>query len=407
MTFDELQLAPSLLEAMDYMGFTEATPVQEQAIPVILNDRDLIACAQTGTGKTAAFVLPILEKLIGREERGVNTLVIVPTRELAIQIEQQIQGLSYFMDIGSIAIYGGGDVNAFIAQKEALRKGAEIIIATPGKLLSHMQMGYADFSSLEHLVLDEADRMLDMGFIDDLKQIFSYLPKKRQTLMFSATMPQEIRNLAKQILTDPEEISLAVSKPADGVSHGAFLVYEEQKTDMLKYLVRVHPDYASIIVFTSLKSKVGEIVRSLRKEGHEARGISSDLDQREREEVLGGFRSKRTRILVATDLMSRGIDISMINLVLNYDVPQDAEDYVHRAGRTARMDAKGEAITFVNPRDMPRLAKIEKLIESEIPKMEPPPSLGKGPEWNVRTGGGGNSSGRKGNYRKKSYRKKG
>jgi superfamily II DNA/RNA helicase len=365
------------------MGFEEATPIQEQAIPMILENRDLIACAQTGTGKTAAFVLPILEKLVSKKSNGTNTLIIVPTRELAIQIEQQIQGFSYFLNIGSIAIYGGGEGKDFVNQKVALLKGTEIVIATPGKLLSHLQLGYVNFSNVEHLILDEADRMLDMGFIDDLNKIITFLPKKRQTLMFSATMPENIRRFAKQILYKPSEISLSVAKPAEGVNQQVYLAFDEQKFKLLNYLIKGRAHYTSIIIFTSTKSKVSEIVRSLNKGGLPAKGISSNLEQNEREEVLRGFRSKRTRILVATDLMSRGIDVKDINLVVNFDVPMDAEDYVHRVGRTARVDAIGEAITIVNPRDMHRFRKIEKLIETELNKQQPPDELGKGPEWST------------------------
>lgn len=404
MKFQDLNLDDDLLDALSYMGFEEATPIQEQAIPLILENRDLIACAQTGTGKTAAFVLPVLEKLIGSKRKGTNALVIVPTRELAIQIEQQIQGFSYFLNVGSIAIYGGGEGKDFVQQKVALKQGTDIVIATPGKLLSHLQLGYVNFSNVEHLILDEADRMLDMGFIDDINRIISYLPKKRQTLMFSATMPENIRRFAKQILYKPAEISLSVAKPAEGVSQQVFLAYEEQKYDLLNYLLKARPDYDSILVFTSTKSKVMDIVRSLNRSGLPSRGISSNLEQDEREAVLRGFRSRRTRILVATDLMSRGIDVKDINLVVNFDVPQDAEDYVHRVGRTARVDAKGEAITLVCPKDMHRFRRIERLIDTELDKQQPPAELGKGPEWST-----GRKPGDKKNpyyHKKRNYRKK-
>ncbi|MEX0985847.1 MAG: DEAD/DEAH box helicase [Bacteroidales bacterium] len=403
MNFFDLNLDDDLLDALSYMGFEEATPIQEQAIPLILENRDLIACAQTGTGKTAAFVLPVLEKILNSKKEGTNTLVIVPTRELAIQIEQQIQGFSYFLNIGSIAIYGGGEGKDFINQKVALKKGTDIVIATPGKLLSHLQLGYVDFSTIEHLILDEADRMLDMGFIDDINKIITFLPKKRQTLMFSATMPENIRRFAKQILYKPTEISLSPAKPAAGVNQQVYLAFDEQKLKLLNYLLKERKDYDSIIIFTSTKSKVMEIVRSLNQGGLPSKGISSNLDQTAREEVLQGFRSKRTRILVATDLMSRGIDVKMINLVVNFDVPQDAEDYVHRVGRTARVDAIGEAITIVSPRDMSRFRRIETLIETELPKQSPPEELGKGPQWST----GRSPDNRKGYYHKKKrdYRK--
>jgi len=401
--FIDFNLDDDLLDALSYMGFEDATPIQEQAIPMILENKDMIACAQTGTGKTAAFVLPILEKLVNRKQQGTNTLVIVPTRELAVQIEQQIQGFSYFLNVGSIAIYGGGEGKDFTNQKVALKKGVDIVIATPGKLLSHLNLGYVDFSTVEHLILDEADRMLDMGFIDDLNKIITYLPKKRQTLMFSATMPDNIRRFAKQILYKPAEISLSIAKPAEGVNQQVYLAHDEQKFKLLNMLLEERKDYNSILIFTSTKSKVGEIVRSLNKGKLPAKGISSNLDQDQREEVLRGFRSRRIRILVATDLMSRGIDVKEINLVVNFDVPQDAEDYVHRVGRTARVEAKGEAITLVSPRDMSRFRRIEQLIEKELPKQQPPKELGPGPHW----GSGGSNKQRKGHYSKKkrNYRK--
>ena len=381
MKFTELNLNDSLLEALSYMNFEEATPIQEKAIPVILDKKDLIACAQTGTGKTAAFVLPILNELVGKQNTDVDTLIIVPTRELAVQIEQQIQGLSYFISVGSKAIYGGGDSKDWTEQKSALTDGTDIIVATPGKLISHLKLGYVKFNNVKRLVLDEADRMLDMGFTDDLKTIISYLPEKRQTLMFSATMPSNIAKLAKQIMDKPEEISLAISKPAAGVDQKAVLAFDEQKIPTLIHLLKERQEFDSIIVFTSAKAKVSQIVKSLNRAGLKASGMSSNLDQDRREEVLRGFRSKRIRILVATDVMSRGIDIKEINLVVNFDVPHDAEDYVHRVGRTARANTKGEAITLINPKDMPKFAKIEKLIERDFKKDSPPKEIGAGPEW--------------------------
>ncbi len=381
MKFTELKLDEQLLEAISYMGFETATPVQEEVIPVILENRDIIACAQTGTGKTGAYVLPILNKLIGKRENSADTLIIVPTRELAIQIEQQIQGFSYFVSIGSIAIYGGGDGIDWEIQKEALKKGTDIIIATPGKLLSHLKTGDVKFENIKHLVLDEADRMLDMGFIDDIQTIIAYLPRKRQTLMFSATMPQSIRLLAKKILHNPVEISLSVSKPVEGVDQKAYLIFDGQKVSLLKHILAERKSYDSILVFTSTKSKVSDIVASLNKYGFHAKGISSNLDQDKREEVLSKFRARRIRILVATDVMSRGIDVKEINMVINYDVPHDAEDYVHRIGRTARVNAKGEAITLVTQKEIRKLRKIEQLIEAVIPKLYPPDDIGMVPKW--------------------------
>ena len=415
MTFEELGLDPLLLEGLDYMGFQEATPIQEKAIPLILANQDLLACAQTGTGKTAAFILPILNKLVGNEKAHINTLVIAPTRELALQIDQQIQAFSYFVNATSCPIYGGGDGSYFETQKRALTSGTEIIVATPGKLISHLNMGYADFDSLQHLILDEADRMLDMGFFDDIMRIVGCLPKKRQTLMFSATMPPKIRTLAKSILKDPEEISLAISKPAKGVLQAAYLAYDSQKAHLIRDLINDKPNYTSILIFTSTKKKVSEVVRSLKGNGYSVQAVSSDLDQKDREEALRKFRSRETRVLVATDVLSRGIDIKDINLVINYDVPNDAEDYVHRIGRTARADTTGVALTIINPDDMYKFARIESLIEKEVPKLPLPKNLGEGPEWSTKKtyhrkkGGGRSSGGRgKGGFRrsKKNFRKK-
>ena len=385
MKFTELNLNESLLEAISHMGFENATPIQEFAIPKILDNKDIIACAQTGTGKTAAFILPILNKLVGKEDCTIDTLIIVPTRELAVQIEQEIQGLSYFVSVGSQAIYGGGDGKDWEVQKDALKNGTDIIVATPGKLLSHLSMGYVNFKHVKHLVLDEADKMLDMGFVDDLEKIISYLPKEHQTLLFSATMAPKIRALASKILKNPEEITLSISKPAPGVSQNLYLTFDNQKLPVIKHILEQRPEYSSIIIFTSSKSKVSEIVQGLRKNGFKSQGISSNLTQLEREEVLRGFRSKRIRILVATDVMSRGIDIKEINMVINYDAPHDAEDYVHRIGRTARANTKGEAYTLINEKDMPKMQRIEKLIEAEIPRQTLPDELGEGPIWKNNT----------------------
>ena len=389
MKFTELNLHENVLEAISYMGFENATPIQEQAIPKILENKDLIACAQTGTGKTGAFVLPILNKLVGKQDSNIDTLIIVPTRELAIQIEQQIQGLSYFVSVGSKSVYGGGSGKDFDTERDALKNGTDIIVATPGKLLSHLKMGYVNFKHVKHLILDEADRMLDMGFIDDLTKIISYLPKQHQTLLFSATMAPSIEKLARKILKNPEKISLAVAKPAAGVKQSIYLVHDEQKVKVLAHIIKERENYDSIIVFTSTKNKVSNIVRALGRAGLKSKGISSNLEQDQREEVLRGFRSKRIRILVATDVMSRGIDIKEINMVINYDVPHEAADYVHRVGRTARANTKGEAITLVNQTDMFRMRKIETLIESSVPKLQPPEEFGAGPQWQE-----GNTSGK-------------
>ncbi len=404
MKFTELNLDSQLLEALSYMGFENATPIQEQAIPKILDNKDLIACAQTGTGKTGAFVLPILNKLVGKEDSSVDTLIIVPTRELALQIEQQIQGLAYFVSVGSATVYGGRDGKDFNEEKRALTEGADIIVATPGKLLSHLKLGYVKFDKVKHLILDEADRMMDMGFYEDLQTIISYLPKKHQTLMFSATMPNSIRQMAKKILHEPEEITLSISKPAAGVSQNVYLVYDNQKIPVINHILKDRKDYDSIIIFSSTKSKVSDIVRDLRKKGYSAKGISSNLEQDAREEVLRGFRSKRIRILVATDVMSRGIDIKEINMVINFDVPGDSEDYVHRIGRTARANTKGEAFTLVNEKEMYKLRKIQDLIEAKVPQLKLPDNLGDGPVWREgkpKQGGKKNFHNKNKNFKKK------
>jgi superfamily II DNA/RNA helicase len=385
MKFDEFNLTPDLQDAIWYMGYRETTPVQEKAIPPIMEGRDLIACAQTGTGKTAAFLLPVLDFQARKRTSDTNTLILVPTRELAIQIDQHIQGLAYTLNIHSIAVYGGGDGSEWGQQKIALTKGADIIVATPGKLISHLAQGYVRFDKIEHLILDEADRMLDIGFYEDIMKIISFLPKKRQTLMFSATMPPKIRSFARQILTDPVEIALEMSKPAEGVLQAAYLVYENQKTPLINSLIKDKPEYNSILIFSSTKRKVNDIVRGLRSKTYKTEGISSDLEQKEREETLLRFKSKETRVLVATDVMSRGIDIKDINLVVNYDVPGDAEDYVHRVGRTARAETTGVAITLVNEVDMLKMHRIERLIGYEVYKAPLPEQLGPGPLWKLRT----------------------
>lgn len=381
MKFSELGIHNDLLDAISYMGFKEATAIQEQAIPAILDGKDLIACAQTGTGKTAAFLLPVLDLLADLPGGETTTLIIVPTRELAMQIDQQVQGIGYTMGIHSIAIYGGGDGDNWGQQKRALTRGADIVIATPGKLISHLNLGYVKFDTIKFLILDEADRMLDIGFYDDIIKIISFLPKKRQTLMFSATMAPKIRKLAAQILSKPVEINIGISKPAEGILQAAYLIYNKQKNDLISHLISENPDYKSILIFCSTKKAVNELSRMLKKQKFNAEAISSDLEQEKREEVLLGFRSKRTRILVATDVMSRGIDIKDINLIINYDVPHDAEDYVHRVGRTARADATGVALTLVNEDDMYKFHQIEQLIEREVFKIPMPAHLGEGPEW--------------------------
>jgi superfamily II DNA/RNA helicase len=366
MIFDDLALNPEILESIDYMGFKETTPIQEKAIPVILEGHDLIACAQTGTGKTAAFLLPIMNYISEKRPTHTHTLILVPTRELALQIDQQIQGIAYTLNISSIAVYGGGDGSGWDLEKGALSKGADIIVATPGRLISHLNQGYVKFNQIEVLVLDEADRMLDIGFYDDIMRIISHLPKKRQTLMFSATMPVKIRSMSKHIMKNPVEIALEMSKPAEGVIQAVYMLSDNKKIPLINSLIADNPEYHSILIFSSTKKKVSEIVRGLRSKNFLVEGISSDLEQKEREQMLLRFRSRKTRVLVATDVLSRGIDIKDINLVINYDAPSDAEDYVHRVGRTARAETTGVAITLVNKLDIQKMQRIEKLIGYKV-----------------------------------------
>lgn len=373
MKFEEFEFEEGLMESLNYMGFVDATPIQESAIPIVMRGEDLIGCAQTGTGKTGAFLLPVINAIMKQSTSGTKVLVVVPTRELAIQIDQQMDGFSYTTNVSSMALYGGTGGDEWVQTKKNLELGVDVLIATPGKLLSHLQMGHADLSGLTHLVLDEADRMLDIGFHDDILRIISFLPKKRQSLMFSATMPSKIRSFAKRILNNPEEITMAVSKPAEGVLQAAYFVEDDFKVELVNNLITEKPSYESIIIFASTKKDVKKIVSSFKKNRLSAKGISSDLEQSEREEVLRGFKAKKFRIIVATDVISRGIDIKGINLVINYNVPKAPEDYVHRIGRTARANTTGVALTLVNYKEKGSLKRIEKLIENSIYTMPYPP----------------------------------
>lgn len=360
------------------MGFVNATPIQEQAVPLILDGKDLIACAQTGTGKTAAFLLPVLNRLTKEPSDYTDTLIVVPTRELAIQIDTALQGLTYFSGISSMAIYGGNDGAAFQNEKKAFVEGTNIIIATPGRLIAHLNMGYVKFPHLKHFILDEADRMLDMGFIDDLFKIIKFLPQKRQTLMFSATMAPKIREFAKKLLTNPAEISLSISKPAAGITQSAYLVYDNQKNKLIKHILK-QKTYQSVIVFSSTKQMVKILEQELQKDGLKVKSIHSDLEQTQREEVLRLFKNKQIQVLVATDILSRGIDIDDIGLVINYDIPNEPADYVHRVGRTARAESKGEAITFINETKQYLFANIESLIGYTVNKIDLPENWGNRP----------------------------
>lgn len=393
MRFDDFDLNDTLLDAVYYMNYTEATEIQAKSIPLILEGNDLIGCAQTGTGKTAAFLLPLLNHLSETDGAGVKALVLCPTRELAIQIAQQAEGLSYFTHASVKAVYGGGDGVAWDQEKAALTGKADLIIATPGRLMAHMEQGYVKFDRVDFLVLDEADRMLDIGFYDDILKIIDKLPKKRQSLMFSATMAPRIRQLAVQILQDPQEVSVAIAKPAEGVTQKVYLAFDEQKVALARHLLADKDEYKQIIVFCSTKKKVEQLYRKLRDRNFACAPISSDYTQEEREQALSDFKNGRTRILVATDVMSRGIDVKGIDLVMNFDVPHDAEDYVHRIGRTARAKTTGMAITLVSPEDMYRFSKIERLIERELEKLQPPTEIGEGPQWGARSKGSGRPGG--------------
>lgn len=403
MKFLDFQFDSSLQEGLNAMRFETPTPIQEQAIPIILSGKDLIACAQTGTGKTAAFMLPVLHKIAQSNANDTNTLVIVPTRELAIQIDQAVQGFSYFTSVSSLAVYGGGDGSSFDTEKKALTHGANIIIATPGRLMAHLAMGYVKLDALKHFILDEADRMLDMGFVDDIIKITSFLPATRQTLMFSATMAPKIRALAKKLLVEPAEVSLSISKPAEGVEQLAFMVYDSQKNELIRRILEDKSKaFSSVIIFISTKQKVKELERDLQRAHIKAKAIHSDLDQQEREDVLLQFRSKSLQVLVATNILSRGIDIEDIDLVVNYDVPSDAADYIHRIGRTARAASKGTAITFINDLDQKKFAQIEELIGKEIRKIPLPKVMGEGPIYDPKKGEGRIISGGRKNFKSKS-----
>jgi ATP-dependent RNA helicase RhlE len=380
--FNELNLHDSVLNGVDAMNYLQTTPIQEKAIPIILAGKDLIASAQTGTGKTAAYLIPLLDQISREQSNKTSALVLVPTRELAKQIDEQIEGFSYFINATSIAIYGGGKGEDWDQQRKALVKGADIIIATPGRLMAHINSGEVNFEHIKCLVLDEADKMMDMGFSDDILFVIKHLPAKRQNLMFSATMPKKIRDFADKILNNPEEIRLAVSKPAVGIDQQFYLASDEQKLPLLIHLMK-NTEAQSVIIFSSQKMMIERIVRALARAKFDAKGISSDNTQEEREDYLRGFKNKQYKILVATDVLSRGIDINNLNLVINFDVPRDAEDYIHRIGRTARAETTGTAFTFINEKDQYRIASIEKLLEREVEKQNITESLGlgKAPEY--------------------------
>ena len=405
MRFDELDLEDEILDGLYDMNFEEMTPVQEHTIPVILEGRDVIGCAQTGTGKTAAYTLPLLNRLLieGNEDNVVKALIIVPTRELAQQIDQQFQGFSYYLPVSTTVVYGGGDGKGWDIQKRGMLMGSDVVIATPGRMISHLQNSGVDLSHVECLILDEADRMLDMGFSDDILKIISYLPRERQTVMFSATLPPKIRELAKSILRNPAEINIAISKPNEAIDQSAYICYESQKLGIIRELF-AKPSESKTIIFSSSKMKVKELAHTLKRMKLNVAAMHSDLEQAQREEVMLAFKNNRVNILVATDIVARGIDIEDIGLVINYDVPHDPEDYIHRIGRTARADATGSAITFVNEEEQGKFHQIEKFIERDIRKAELPASVGEGPKYEPeesrkRGGRGGRSRSKGGDGR--------
>jgi ATP-dependent RNA helicase RhlE len=382
--FNEFDLNPGLLEGIAASGYEIATPVQEKVIPPLLAGCDIIASAQTGTGKTAAFLLPMIHRLLQHRIEGqVSALIVVPTRELAIQIAQHVEGLSYFTNISSIAVFGGNDGSNFINEKKALQMGADIVVATPGRMIAHLNMGYVALKGLQFLVLDEADRMLDMGFQDDISKIISFLPAKRQTLLFSATMPDKIRQLARAILQKPVEINIAISKPPEKIIQRAFVIYDSQKLPLVKHLLK-NTQFKRVLIFCSRKQSVKQLAKELERSRFVIGEMHSDLEQSGREEVLSKFTAGRLPILVATDILSRGIDIDTIDLVINYDVPHDGEDYVHRIGRTARAEAEGMAITLIGEKEQNRFASIEALLGKPVEKAIVSGELGPTPMYQPR-----------------------
>lgn len=403
MTFHDFKFNQTILDGLDAMGFDTPTPIQEQAIPVVLDNKDLIACAQTGTGKTAAYLLPVMSNIVNDGIGKLSTLIIAPTRELAQQIDQQVEGLAYFTGISSAAVYGGGDGQIFSQQQKAMREGADIVIATPGRLIAMLtSSGSVNMSSIKYLILDEADRMLDMGFYDDIVRIINYLPKERQTLLFSATMPPKIRALANKILNQPEEISIAISKPAAGILQQAYMVYDTQKTPLVKHLLQ-DKEHGSVIIFCSTKDKVKDLERELKRNKLTIKAFHSDLEQAEREEIMRAFRNRDLQVLIGTDILSRGIDVDGVSLVINYDVPPDPEDYVHRIGRTARAETTGTAITFITPKDQRKFSGIESLIGYEVIKLVLPAELGEQPTYNPDAKIKSNHTGFKKPFKKKPF----
>ena len=382
MYFDEFDFEDEVLDALDAMRFEKCTPIQEQTLQPLMEGRDLIGVAQTGTGKTAAYLLPVLNKLCrgGYPEDAINCVVMAPTRELAQQIDRQLEGFTYFMNVSSVAVYGGNDGQRYEQELRGMSKGADIIVATPGRLISHINLGNIDLSKVSFFILDEADRMLDMGFYSDIMTIAKQLPKERQTMLFSATMPEEIRRLASEILNDPLQITLALAKPAEGITQQAYVCYEGQKMGIINKIFDTESS-ERVILFASRKTKVKEIARAIRKHGFNVGEMHSDLTQSERDEIMFQYKTRKIDMIVATDILARGIDIDDIRIVINYDVPRDCDDYIHRIGRTARAGSKGRAITFVSEEDQEFFGRIEAFIEQEVPKLEVPAELGEAPVY--------------------------
>lgn len=401
MYFSDFDFEDEILDALDAMQFEECTPIQEQTIQPLLEGRDLIGVAQTGTGKTAAYLLPVLNKLCrgGYPEDAINCVIMAPTRELAQQIDRQLEGFTYFMPVSGVAVYGGNDGQRYEQELRGMAKGADIIVATPGRLISHINLGNIDLSKVSFFILDEADRMLDMGFYNDIMTIAKMLPKQRQTMLFSATMPAEIRRLAENILTNPLQITLALAKPAEGITQQAYICHEGQKPGIIKDIFK-NESSERVILFTSRKSKVKEISLMMKKQGFNVGEMHSDLSQGERDEIMYLYKSRKIDMIIATDILARGIDIDDIRIVINYDVPRDCDDYIHRIGRTARAGAKGRAITFVSVDDQDFFKRIEDFIEQNIPKLEIPAELGEVPLYEPK----GKKDKKEDNKKHKSYR---
>lgn len=382
MDFYDIDFEDEVLDALDAMNFRECTPIQEKTIVPLMEGHDLIGVAQTGTGKTAAYLLPVLNKLCrgGYPENAINCIIMAPTRELAQQIDRQLEGFTYFMPVSSVAVYGGNDGVRYGQELRGMSLGADILVATPGRLISHITLGNVDLSKVSFFILDEADRMLDMGFYNDIMTIAKQLPANRQTMMFSATMPEEIRKLAKNILKDPVQVTLSLAKPADGITQQAYICHEHQKIGIIKDIFSKE-SAERVILFVSKKSKVREVATALRKMGLNVGEMHSDLTQSERDEIMFLYKSRKVDLLVATDILARGIDIDDIRIVINYDVPGDQDDYIHRVGRTARANAKGRGITLVSEKDQIAFKRIEDFIGKSIEKMPLPDGLGDAPEY--------------------------